>query len=470
MGEKARYTFAGGSRAEGMILYDDHPSGGALKAHSVHDTDPARGQQSAWDLVRLHKFGSLDAGVPADTPITELPSQKAMCKMAAELPEIQQAFAKENFEDLGPLTAEQLAEFKPLTADDVHAAAPTLARHISEVLSNPTKPRWLLRDELEWGVIAVVAGPRGTYKSFLAINWAMRVAVAGHAVYVVSAEGGDFDRRARAWLLYFAPEIRFEDLPLYVVERRLDLSGKEGIDTLREDCAKLRIKPKLFICDTLSKLSGALDENENTAVKAFIGRLDNGLKRAETAFDATVLVVAHTGHSDAGRPRGASALGADTDAEYIVSRSEGTQTVTVTRERFKASPELPPLTYKAEVVNLGYHDDQGNEVTSLVMLPTEADKHRSGDDKRPQGAQQQLVWKVLHDMGGSSEPVNAECLLTEVCNKLPTDDESAGRDNRRSKHRRALETLIGKGIAFLHAHNAVALFEVPVAKPEEWMQ
>ena len=50
-----RYTYAGGSTAAGLVLYDDK------FAYSNHGTDPASGKLcNAFDLVRIHKFGELD--------------------------------------------------------------------------------------------------------------------------------------------------------------------------------------------------------------------------------------------------------------------------------------------------------------------------------------------------------------------------------------------------------------------------
>lgn len=52
---------------------------------SHHANDPAVGRAcSAFDLVRLHRFGELDAGVPAQTPINRLPSYTAMQDLAAD--------------------------------------------------------------------------------------------------------------------------------------------------------------------------------------------------------------------------------------------------------------------------------------------------------------------------------------------------------------------------------------------------
>jgi predicted P-loop ATPase len=55
--------------------------GGFVFSH--HITDPAYGQTcSAFDLVRIHKFGDEDEGVKPNTPITNLPSHIAMCEFA----------------------------------------------------------------------------------------------------------------------------------------------------------------------------------------------------------------------------------------------------------------------------------------------------------------------------------------------------------------------------------------------------
>lgn len=483
-GVEGRWTYTAGSRPEGAIVYDDD-----TKLHSHHDTDPGRGQNNAFDLVRVHLFHDLDGAADAAEPITQRPSYLAMCKLAREQPEIRDAVARDNFEDLGP---GESGDFASLDGDAEDAdwlgerdegagvpgqdaggseAKPTstiLARQINDVLCNPTSPRWLIPNELERGVIAVMAGPRGVYKSFVALDWSMRIATTGHPVYVVSAEGGDFDRRARAWLTTYAPDRDFASVPLYVVERRLDLNNKEGLDAIRADCVRLRIRPHLFVLDTFSKLSGGLDENENTAVKQFIGRLDTGLKRAETAFDATVLVVAHTGHSDAGRPRGASALGADTDAEYIVARSDANFSISITRERFKASPELSPLYYKPEVVDLGYKGEDGQAVTSLVLRAAEAPTAR-GSAKKPTGPNQVMMYEVIQELTADGSTVSTTLAVNEAVARTPFDEGGVGRDRRRINMEKAVQTLVANGMVFLHEDNQLSLSELKPVKEEAWL-
>lgn len=69
-----RYTYTAGTTSGGMILLDD-----GQFCRSYHSTDPASGKLiNAFDLVRLHLYGSLDDDADEDTPINQLPSYQAM--------------------------------------------------------------------------------------------------------------------------------------------------------------------------------------------------------------------------------------------------------------------------------------------------------------------------------------------------------------------------------------------------------
>lgn len=77
---EGRYTFAGGSTTGGAVLYE-----GGKFLFSHHATDPASGKLcNAFDLVRLHLFGSMDDDAKPDTPTNKLPSFVAMCQTAVQ--------------------------------------------------------------------------------------------------------------------------------------------------------------------------------------------------------------------------------------------------------------------------------------------------------------------------------------------------------------------------------------------------
>lgn len=97
-----RYTYAEGSTAAGLVIYDN-----GKFAYSNHATDPASGKLcNAFDLVRLHKFGDLDEDVAPDTVSTKLPSYKSMVEFVrsdagtkTELAKSRTELAKEDFAD-----------------------------------------------------------------------------------------------------------------------------------------------------------------------------------------------------------------------------------------------------------------------------------------------------------------------------------------------------------------------------------
>lgn len=89
-----RYTYLDGSTVGGAVLYED---GNFLYSH--HATDPAGGKLcNAFDLVRLHLFGSEDADAKPDTPVTQLQSFKAMCSYAMEDEPVSTLLSVERYE------------------------------------------------------------------------------------------------------------------------------------------------------------------------------------------------------------------------------------------------------------------------------------------------------------------------------------------------------------------------------------
>jgi predicted P-loop ATPase len=72
-----RYDYIKGESSAGVVIYEHKFS------YSHHATDPACGKLlNAFDLVRLHKFRDLDEACSDDTPVTKLPSYKAMIDLA----------------------------------------------------------------------------------------------------------------------------------------------------------------------------------------------------------------------------------------------------------------------------------------------------------------------------------------------------------------------------------------------------
>lgn len=95
-GTGGRYTYTQGTSANGLIVYDQ-----GLRAYSNHATDPAGEQNlTAFDLVRIHKYGDLDVDAAPSTPVNKLPSYVAMTDLAAHDRDTKLENAKETVEKL----------------------------------------------------------------------------------------------------------------------------------------------------------------------------------------------------------------------------------------------------------------------------------------------------------------------------------------------------------------------------------
>lgn len=88
-----RYTYTRGTTIGGAVVYDND-----THIFSNHSTDPAGGREcNAFDMVRIHRFGHLDAGSRART-VTELPSFKEMTVLARGQEAVRQDMARESWE------------------------------------------------------------------------------------------------------------------------------------------------------------------------------------------------------------------------------------------------------------------------------------------------------------------------------------------------------------------------------------
>jgi predicted P-loop ATPase len=90
---EGRYDYIKGESSAGVVIYEHKFS------YSHHATDPACGKLlNAFDLVRLHKFRDLDEACSDDTPVTKLPSYKAMIDLARGDARIRELIAGERRE------------------------------------------------------------------------------------------------------------------------------------------------------------------------------------------------------------------------------------------------------------------------------------------------------------------------------------------------------------------------------------
>jgi len=148
-----RYDYIPADSSAGVVVYD------SKFAYSHHATDPVCGKLlNAFDIVRLHKFRDLDDKCSLDTPITKLPSYKAMsefaltdAKVKAVFAEDRQAQAQQEFTDVDWQNALELD--KAGKVKDTLTNISTILRHdenLKNIVFNQFKSMLDVIGKLPW--------------------------------------------------------------------------------------------------------------------------------------------------------------------------------------------------------------------------------------------------------------------------------------------------------------------------------
>lgn len=204
---------------------------------------------------------------------------------------------------------------------------------------NMEPPQWLLKDIFTRDSIAMMYGPSGHYKSFIAMNLAAEVAQMGECSFYVAAEG--IARMARkdypAWKLAYAEE---RILPFYLVEDMPLADAPEDYTAFADSIrAKAAGRPVgIIFIDTLNRAMLGLEENSAKDTAKVI----QACLFLKKVFHCTVVVVHHT-PKDGSDPRGSSALyaGFDTVLKVIADKAVKLAHMFVTKQKTDEERAFP---------------------------------------------------------------------------------------------------------------------------------
>lgn len=279
-----RYTYKFGSTNGGARVYDD-----GLKMHSDHDTDPASGQNSAFHLVRIHKFKNEVSLEDDNTPIKDRPSFRQMIDFAENFPEVQvelQAEALKELEDLGPPPPGEAGNRKSTNVSG-KTDAPIV---VSLDLVTPRKLEPVWPGVLWRGKLTLFAGDPGRGKSLIGLDIAARISrgtawpcstdPAPHGnVVICSAEDSIDDT--------IVPRLMAADADLSRIKVLRGIRKPDGSEIgvsldkhweMIEEAIREH-EATLFLLDPVSAFLGKTDSNNNSEVR---GVLAAGARIAET--------------------------------------------------------------------------------------------------------------------------------------------------------------------------------------------
>jgi RecA-family ATPase len=191
---------------------------------------------------------------------------------------------------------------------------------------------WLIEGWIAKDTLAGMVGPSGSCKSFLAIDWACRVAtgtpwygqaVERGAVFILAGEGRNgLRKRIEGWSVHNGVSIA--GAPLYLASTLPKLTCQLNAAVIIAEIDAMvdhllfenrGAEPALVVIDTVARAMAGENENSSEIMGALVEAMDWIRSRWP---GCVVLSIHHTGHDSRGRARGSSAYYAALDSEVVL--------------------------------------------------------------------------------------------------------------------------------------------------------
>lgn len=228
---------------------------------------------------------------------------------------------------------------------------------------------WLVAKQIPARGLTMIFGASGTYKSFFILDKVLTLALDGVNVLYIAAEGEHgYRQRLEAWIRHHGKKpgnITF-------VLGQVDLFDPEELTEFSRLVAVH--KPRIVVVDTFAMCSGVAEENSTRDMMTIV----NGCKAMSKQLDAVIVVVHHT-NAEGKRERGNKALRNACDTILRLSLED--DLICVQSQKTKDTQPFDTYYLAPLTVPLGYRNNLGEDVTSVVLLP--ADKVVRGDDLTP---------------------------------------------------------------------------------------
>jgi hypothetical protein len=473
--DEKRWTPHGASSSGGARIYGHpkDPSAASWMFNShTHGLSPQRNVNS-YDMVRMHRFGELDKDEPAGTPVSQLPSSLAMdAWIRAEHPdavadaERVQAAAAPEFEDLDAAEGAQPSAEAPKTETPKAERRRFRPMSRSEAKNRPPID-WIVEGLLARASLFAVFGDSGVFKSFWKLNlmhhvaqgkrWRGRDVVQGKCVYICGEGAGGFSLRLQAHDKYHGAGSADAENNLSFIYNAPDLRKVADVSELIKELRALG-PLSIALFDTLSSVMPGADENSSE-----MGVAIEHCKAIRDATGAAVGFVHHSGKDPSKGMRGWSGIRGALDTVVVIAPDGDISCATLNKQRDGEDGLRFP--FERVIVPLG-HDSKGRALSSCAIEQHDAVVGKRVTLPATASLEMRTIWRTLRLTKRGR--LGTEELIARAVRELPRDPGANGRDRRTEKVRRALKSIITKGLAAsLDDGTAVALQPECLPSPEE---
>ena len=243
--------------------------------------------------------------------------------------------------------------------------------------AQPAPIAWLVKHWVQAGALIMVHGPSGGGKTFVVLDWCLRMAAGmddwcgskvrpGSVVYLAGEGHHGLRGRVAAWKHHH----QAGQLSMWLSRDGCDLNTPTGYVKVVEQVRALPKTPSIIVVDTLHRfLSG--DENSAQDTKTMLDACGALMRE----FSCAVLLVHHTGVSEEAqhRARGSSAWRGALDIEVSIVPSKNGSPMEIVQRKSKDAELAKTVYAKLEQVQIpGWRDEDDQPVTSAVIAQEDA--------------------------------------------------------------------------------------------------
>jgi KaiC/GvpD/RAD55 family RecA-like ATPase len=329
--------------------------------------------------------------------------------------------------------------------------------------AQPAPISWLVKHWIQAQALVMVHGPSGGGKTFVVLDWCLRMANGGGdwagnktkpGVVVYLAGEGHHGLRSRvaAWKHHN----KAGSLSMWLSKDGCDLNTPEGYLRVSENLRQLPTTPQVIVVDTLHRFLAG-DENSAQDAKTMLDAC-NGLMRE---FDCTVVLVHHTGVSDEAqhRARGSSAWRGALDIEISIVPAKDGAPMEIVQRKSKDAELAETIYCQLNSVDIpGWFDEEGEAVSSAVVEVVNAPVKKSANpvDKHQKLFENAWVSSAMEMREGA--PYISRSAMTEyLINTLGVSSSSAAVYIKPSQKGRVISELILAEIIKAHEHGWVVI-------------
>lgn len=286
-------------------------------------------------------------------------------------------------------------------------------------------PAELIKGILPLGGLGMLWGAPGSYKSFVALDWAFTIAselgswlgkkAKSGKVWYLAGEGHEgLDKRVRAWRKAHQYTGK---LDLMVSPRALVLDAPEGVSDDLVELVRLIDEgqaPALIVIDTLSRsMSG--DENSSQDSARYIAAIDFLFAAIRKSSAKVTVLIVHHSRKDNDIYRGSTVFRGAIDFEFEMVKSSPLR-ATLEHRKSKDGEMIDALDFEFAVENVGTVEDDFGEVVEITSLSVWIEKkvNKAGDGGQLQSESASLAYSVKQVLDRHPNGVTKRALLEEL--------------------------------------------------------